>query len=565
MKKYLLLLLLSSFCLVIWYQTPSLVASKGDKVDHQQVLTVSPIAREANIERLKNTFFDLVIIGGGSAGLGAAVESTNRGLKVALIEAQDFAAETSSRSTKLLHGGVRYLEQAVKTLFTKGEFDKTLFNLITDALYERDVLLQTAPHLTKPLSIVTPLYTYLEVPYYLAGLKLYDFLAGERKAFPGAWFISAGEIIKRYPTINATDLKGGVEYYDGQFNDARMAMALALTAQSQGGTLANHTRATGFLKDEKGKITGVTAEDALTGETFVVRGKVVINATGPFCDQIRRMDNPNAQAMVTTSSGTHLILPPDFSSPEGGILVPKTDDGRVLFILPWEGYTLVGTTDDKAPLQSDPQPKAEEVDYLLKQVSKYYRVPPTKSDVLVAWTGLRPLVADPRKADTAQLARDHVVQASDSQLVTIVGGKWTTYRKMALDVVESALKVVALETQFPNKHTENLILVGGGGYSPALASLLQEKFKIEADIADHLVHSYGDQAAAVLTMGGATHNVRLVEGLPFLEAEVLYGYRVESARTPADILARRMRIAFLDERAAAAALPRVAALLNSCK
>lgn len=512
--------------------------------------------------RLKGDFFDLLIIGGGSAGLGSAVEAASRGLKVALLEAEDFAAETSSRSTKLLHGGVRYLEQLLKTLFFKGRWDSTLFKLIKEALSERQILLNIAPHLAKPLPIVIPLYSTLQIPYYLAGLKLYDLLAGKQNSLPRACFVSAKELIQKHPGIRTQGLKGGVEYYDGQFNDARMAITLALTAKEKGAILSNHTRATALLKNEKGIVTGVQAKNRLTKETFAIKSRMIINATGPFCDTIRLMDDPGASPLVTTSSGTHLILPPEYVSQEGGILIPKTEDGRVLFILPWEGYTLVGTTDEHALPSSDPQPTEQEIDYLLSHIAPYYNKPPTKKEVLAQWKGLRPLLSNPQKSSTAELVRDHFIEVSPSHLISLAGGKWTNYRKMALEVVEKALEVAELKEQYPNKHTENLVLVGGGRYSPALALELQQKYHLATSTAAHLAHRYGDRAEDILSIEGGKYNKPLIEGYPYLEAEVLYGSRVEGACTAADVLARRLQLTFLDRRAAERAFPRVQEILT---
>lgn len=514
-------------------------------------------------ERLKGDFFDLVIIGGGSAGLGTAVEAASRGLKVALLEAEDFGAETSGRSTKLLHGGVRYLEQLIKTLFFKGRWDATLFKLIKESLAERQIILNIAPHLAKPLPIVIPLYSTWQVPYYLTGLKLYDLLAGKQNSLPRSRFVSKKELIRRYPKINSQGLKGGIEYHDGQFNDSRMAIALALTAKKNGTVLANHTRVLSLLKDEQGIVTGVVAENQLTKETLSVRSRIIINATGPFSDTIRLMDNPEATPLVTTSSGTHIILPSHYIPQEGGILIPKTEDGRVLFILPWEGYTLVGTTDDRAPLSSNPQPTEQEVDYLLSHIAPYYTSPPTKKEVLAQWKGLRPLLSSPQKDSTAELLRDHVIEVSPSRLITLAGGKWTNYRKMALEVVEKALEVTGLESQFPNQHTENLVLAGGEGHFPSLASELQKKYNLTPTLATKLAHRYGTRAKEVLSIEGGQYNKPLLEGFPYLEAEVFYGCRVEGACTAEDILSRRLQLTLLDKQAAERALARVQELMNS--
>jgi glycerol-3-phosphate dehydrogenase len=520
------------------------------------------IDRETNLARLHSEEFDVLIIGGGSAGLGAAVDAASRGLKVAIVEANDFAAETSSRSTKLLHGGVRYLEQLAMTLMTKFKFDKVLYNLIRDALHERGTVLKIAPHLSKPLPIVTPVYKAYEVPYYMTGLKIYDALAGKKSGLPPSRFVGAEELKRDFPLMKSDGLKGGVLYYDGQFNDSRMAVTLAMTAQELGVAVVNHAGVTSLLK-MNGVVNGAVVKDALAGGSVKVRAKAVINATGPFSDRIRKMDDPNAKPMIAGAAGTHIVLSPKFVPPETGMLIPKTDDGRVLFVLPWEGHTLVGTTDSRSDIRENPRATEEDIEYILKQVAKYYEAPPTRADVLSQWTGIRPLISDPNSADTAKLARDHVVQISESKLVTIAGGKWTTYRKMALDVVDQVIRVAGLKPRHAESQTENLILVGGRGYSEKLASRLTLHYRIDAELATYLVHGYGDRASEVLATGvesGLTR--RLVKGHPFIEAEVLHAARVESARTAVDVIARRMRLAFLDHAAALKALPRVVDILG---
>jgi len=510
------------------------------------------VNREAHVQRLKGRPFDLLVIGGGATGAGTALDAASRGLEVALVEREDFSAGTSSRSTKLIHGGVRYLEQAVK------KFDRSQFNLVRDALRERATLLKLAPHLARPLAILTPIYTLFEVPYYTTGLKLYDRLAGKANLQPSR-FVGAKAAKAQFPTLKETGLRGAVVYYDGQFDDARMNVAIALTAAQEGATVANHVEVTGLLK-EGGRVVGAALKDRLDGSTWEVQAKVVVNATGPFADAVRRMDDPDAPALLSASSGAHIVLDGRFSPPETGLLIPQTDDGRVLFLLPWLGYTLVGTTDRPAPIEAHPKAEEEDVRYILRHLTRYFDLPVGREQVLSSWSGLRPLVSDPKAADTTRLSRDHVINTSGSGLVTIAGGKWTTYRKMALDTVNEAVRVGKLEAARASK-TEQIKLVGGARYTPADTGTLQTDYGLDPDVADYLNRAYGDRAKEVAKLARDGLGARLLEGHPHLEAEVVYGAQVEAARTTVDILARRTRLGFVDQKATLKAVPRVASLL----
>ena len=508
--------------------------------------------RGKRLESLTDRNFDLLVVGGGATGAGVALDAATRGLSVALVERDDFSAGTSSRSTKLIHGGVRYLEKAVK------EFDRSQFALVRDALRERAVLIRIAPHLARPLPLVTPLYNWLQVPYFLTGLKMYDWLAGKSNLHPSR-FVDAKEALERFPMLKPDGLRGGVVYYDGQFDDARMNVAIALTAAEQGATVVNHAEVTA-LRKEDGKVRGALVRDRESGRELEVAARVVVNATGPFTDSLRRMEDPSAAAMLTASSGIHVVLDARFSPPETGLLIPETEDGRVLFLLPWQGHTLVGTTDVPAEIEVHPKASEEQVEYVLRHVRKYFRVPVERGDVLSTWSGLRPLVSDPDAADTAGVSRDHVVNVSPSQLVTIAGGKWTTYRRMAIDAVDEALRVAGLRAA-PSR-TAELPLVGGEGYTPAGAGELQERFDLESDVASHLNRAYGDRAHVVAALARIERlGERLADAHPYLEAEVVHAARHELARTSVDVLARRTRLAFVDQHAAVAAVERVSELL----
>ncbi len=507
--------------------------------------------RDAQLGKLQDETFDVLVIGGGATGAGIALEAASRGLKTALVERDDFSAGSSSRSTKLVHGGVRYLEQAVKRL------DRTQFNLVRDALKERAILLKIAPHLAHPLPILTPLYSWFQIPYMMTGLKMYDALAG-RANLRSSRFVGREEALKRFPMLKKAGLRGAVLYYDGQFDDARMNVSLALTAAEEGAAVGNHLEVTALLKSGK-QLSGASVRDTLTGKTWGVRAKTVINATGPFADAIRQLDDPGASPMLTASSGVHIVLDKRFSPPDTGLLIPQTDDGRVLFLLPWLGYTLFGTTDNPAAIEANPEPREDDIDYLLSYLKRYFNVPATKDDVLATWSGLRPLVADPEAADTAKLSRDHVINTSDSGLITIAGGKWTTYRKMARDTVAEALKVGKLQASA--SRTDNLKLVGAEAYDPDGAVSLRRQYGLEADVAEYLNRAYGDRAVKIAEHA-VKHPKRLVEGHPHLEAEVIYSATQEGACTAVDFLARRTRLAFLDQQAALAALPKVIKLMS---
>ena len=498
--------------------------------------------------------YDLIVVGGGASGCGVALDAASRGLKVALIEKNDFAEGTSGRSTKLIHGGVRYLEKAVKKL------DRGQYNLVRDGLRERALLLQNARHLSNRLTLVTPIYNWSEVPYVFAGLKLYDLLSG-KSHIGHSRLLSRTEALRRFPMLKADGLKAGVQYHDGQFHDARMTLAIALTAQQQGATVINHLALTGFSKSG-GMIAGVTLTDQLTRETFSLNCKGVINATGPFVDSIRRLDDAQVTPLLTTSSGVHIVLDQRFAPPDTGLMIPKTEDGRVLFILPWEGHALVGTTDEPAPLSEHPRPLDAEIDYLLRHARRYFDLQIERSDIKATWSGLRPLVANPMANDTANLARDHILHTSPSGLVTLAGGKWTTYRKMAQDTIDYAINHFSLAPATRGCQTAHMPLIGSSDYDLLGGTDLAERFALDEKTATYLNRCYGDQADQLLELGRGTNSLRpLVAGYPCLEAEVIYAVRFELAQRVMDILARRTHLAIVDTRAARLAAPRILELM----
>ena len=508
--------------------------------------------RERLLGRLRSEHFDLLVIGGGATGCGIALDAAARGLKVALVEREDFGSGTSSRSTKLIHGGVRYLELAFKRL------DRVQYRLVRDALAERSILLQIAPHLTKWLPLFTPLYRTYQLPYYWTGLKLYDALAGTAGGVPSR-FVSGREARARFPQVKSEGLRGGVLYGDGQFDDARMNVSLALTAIEQGAAVANYVEVVGLVQRE-GRTLGAAVQDQVSGGSWEIEARGVINASGPWSDRVRRMEDASAEPILQVSSGAHIVVDGTFSMPEAGLLIPKTEDGRVLFVLPWLGHILIGTTDEAASPDGPPTAGDAAIEYLLRHANRYLTRRVERADIRAAWAGLRPLIRDPRATDTAGLARDHVIVQGPSGMITIGGGKWTTYRKMAQDAVDYAIRQANLSPAAPCR-TASLPLVGAEGFDPAKAKLLETRNSLEADVAQHLSRAYGGRAEQLTGLLAEFGSARLAAGHPFLEAEVVWAARPELAQTALDVLARRTRVAFLDQAAAKAALPRVVELL----
>jgi glycerol-3-phosphate dehydrogenase len=507
--------------------------------------------REDNLARLENESFDVLVIGGGASGAGVALDAAARGLAVALVERDDFAAGTSSHSTKLVHGGVRYLELAVT------QFDRAQFRLVREALAERATLLKIAPHLVHPLRTVVPVYTPFQALFYRVGLWLYDRAAGEA-AIDKSCFLSRKKMLESFPRLRRHGLEGGVAYYDGQFDDARMAIALLTTATREGAVVANRLEAV-ILLEEAGRLTGARVQDGPSGRQFEVRARSVVNATGPGSDAIRRLENPQARTLLAPSRGTHLAFDRDWAPLNDGLLIPKTSDGRVLFLLPWEGRTLAGTTDVAAPPSVRPKPHAEEVEYLLDQLAEWLEPAPDRESVRSSWAGLRPLIAE-GAGDTASIVREHHVEVGPKGLVSIAGGKWTTYRLMAEETVDRVIE----ESGFTPRsacRTRELALRGADGYRAELADALAREHDLAEDIARHLAHAYGGLAESVLTEANGEGTERLAEGYPYIEAEVCWAARHEMALTAEDVLARRLRLAFLDEAAVDAARARVEVLL----
>jgi len=489
--------------------------------------------REPMLDRLRSGEpFDVVIVGGGATGLGAAVEAAARGLRVALIERGDFAKGTSSRSTKLVHGGVRYLKQGN-------------VSLVREALRERGRLLRNAPHLVHNLAFVIPNYTWWDGPFYDVGLKLYDAMAG-KLSLGSSRLLGREETLAMLPTVEPKDLTSGVLYHDGQFDDARLAINLAQTAADRGAVVINYCACTGFIK-EGGRIAGVQVRDVETGGEFKVRAKVVINATGVFVDELRKMDAPASRPVVAVSQGIHLVLPKAFMPGDVAMMIPKTSDGRVLFAVPWHDHVVVGTTDTPMSGASvEPRALEEERGFLMEHACKYLAKDPTEADVLSVFAGQRPLVKASGDRNTAKLSREHTIFVSESGLVTITGGKWTTYRKMAEDVLDHAEEVARLPHRCGG--TEELRI---HGWTP----------EPMADVAGLGV--YGADAAGIeaLAGGGPELSAGVHPLLGCTKAEIVWHARHEMARTVEDVLARRTRSLLLNARASIEAAPVVAVLL----
>ncbi|KAM9631433.1 glycerol-3-phosphate dehydrogenase, mitochondrial isoform X5 [Haliaeetus albicilla] len=517
--------------------------------------------REQQILALQTTGeFDVLVIGGGATGCGCALDAVTRGLKTALLERDDFSSGTSSRSTKLIHGGVRYLQKAIMKL----DFEQ--YKMVKEALEERANLLEIAPHLSAPLPIMLPVYKWWQLPYYWFGIKLYDLVAGSQ-CLKSSYVLSKSRALEHFPMLRKDELVGAIVYYDGQHNDARMNLAIALTAARYGAATANYAEVLRLLKTTdpasgKERVCGVRCRDVLTGQEFDVKAKCVINATGPFTDSVRKMDDQEVPNICQPSAGVHIVMPGYYSPDNMGLLDPATSDGRVIFFLPWEKMTIAGTTDSPTDVTSHPIPTEEDINFILNEVRNYLSVDVEvrRGDVLAAWSGIRPLVIDPNSKDTQSISRNHVVTISDSGLVTIAGGKWTTYRAMAQDTIDAAIQ--AHDLKAGSSKTIGLQLQGAEDWSPTLYIRLVQDYGLESEVAQHLASTYGDKAFEVAKIAQVTGKrwpivgKRLVSEFPYIEAEVVYGVK-EYARTAVDMISRRTRLAFLNVQAAEEALPRI--------
>ncbi|XP_008323277.1 glycerol-3-phosphate dehydrogenase, mitochondrial isoform X2 [Cynoglossus semilaevis] len=523
-------------------------------------------SRQAQLRTLKSTEeFDVLIVGGGATGAGCALDAVTRNLKTALVERSDFSSGTSSRSTKLIHGGVRYLQKAIMQL------DYEQYKMVKEALHERANLLEIAPHLSAPLPIMLPVYKWWQLPYYWAGIKMYDLVAGIH-CLKSSYVLSKTKALELFPMLKKDRLVGAIVYYDGQHNDARMNLAIALTAARYGACLTNYTEVVNLLKTTdpqtgKEKVCGARCRDTITGEEFDVKAKCVINATGPFTDSLRKMDNQETRNICQPSAGVHIVIPGYYSPDNMGLLDPATSDGRVIFFLPWEKMTVAGTTDSPTSVTAHPIPGEDDINFILREVRNYLSpdVEVRRGDVLAAWSGIRPLVTDPNSKDTQSICRNHIVSISDGGLVTIAGGKWTTYRSMAEETLDAAIKAHNLPAE--SCKSIGLMLEGAKGWTPTLYIRLVQDYGLEMEVAQHLASTYGGRAFEVAKMAQVTGQrwpivgKRLVSEFPYIESEVLYAIK-EYACTATDVIARRTRLGFLNVQAADEALPRIVQIMG---
>ena len=494
--------------------------------------------RDTMLQKLQSHegIWDVLVIGGGATGLGIAVDAAARGYKTLLLEQHDFAKGTSSRSTKLVHGGVRYLQQ--------GDI-----SLVLEALKERGLMIQNAPHLVSNQAFVIPNYSWWDGPFYQLGLKLYDFMSGDL-GIGTSKRLSVKETIRHIPTIDQKELAGGVIYFDGQFDDARMAISLAKTAAQFDGVLLNYMKVEKIIKNEEDIVQGVITLDLETHKKHHIQSKVVINATGVFADAVIKMDDPSAKEMIQPSQGTHIVLDPSFLPDKYAIMVPHTKDGRVLFAVPWLNKVIVGTTDTivEKPLL-EPHFQLDEVEFILETASQYLTKKPTKKDILSIFSGLRPLAKpEGNKQTTKEISRHHKVMISTSGLITVIGGKWTTYRTMAEDTVDQAMLIGQLKASPCTTH--NLPIFG---YDESL-NLTEDPLAV-----------YGIEKQALLDLEDKipVYGELISKSLPLKASQVIWAVRHEMARTLEDMLARRVRGLFLDVNESLRIAPQVAQIMAS--
>lgn len=488
--------------------------------------------RKKALDQLREEItWDIIVIGGGATGLGIAVDAAQRGFKVALLERNDFAKGTSSRSTKLVHGGVRYLAQGN-------------IKLVIEALRERGFMLANAPHLTRVQQFVIPAYSWFDKWFYGVGLFMYDLLSN-KLSLGRPQLMSKASVLKEIPSLKKEGLKGAVVYTDGQFDDARFAISLAWTAHDLGATVINYVSVTG-LEKTNGIVSGLAAKDEFSDEVIVLKSKSVINATGVFVDSILDMDDPDTPAAVMPSQGVHLVIGNDFFQGTKALMIPKTKDGRVLFALPWQNEVVIGTTDTALnSIEEEPVALEEEIDFIIQHFNQYNTKPIQRKDIQSVFAGLRPLVKTSNQTSTALASRDHTLWVSKSQLITITGGKWTTYRKMAKDAVNNAAFVAKLPVV--KCATRKLKLHGyseGIRYGETLSSYGSDAIKIKAFIQEN--PSWGEL---------------LLENHPYIKAEVVWAVREEMALTVEDVLSRRIRLLFLNARDALKVAPLVASIM----
>ncbi len=518
--------------------------------------------RTENLKKLETTQFDICIIGAGASGAGCALDAALRGYKVALIDKNDFASETSSRSTKLIHGGVRYLEQAFKNL------DFAQLTQVKHGLEERHTVLRNAPHLAHPLALITPVFSWIEGLYFTIGLKIYGWFA-KNDPLPTSQWLNRKEAFAIMPTLNKRT-HSAVMYYDGQLDDARYCLALAQSANEAGVVVVNHAEVVDFEKDSVGKLVGARIRNQELGirsqenNPQLIKAKIFINCTGPHADAVRQMANPALENIIRPSKGVHLMLPKEVLNSDAAMLIPKTPDGRVVFVIPFEGETMVGTTDtDYDALTQEAILESAEIDYLLDTLAPYVNQRPDRSQVRAGFGGLRPLIKSGSTKSTKKLVRDHEVEHDEaSNLVSLLGGKWTTYRLMAKDTIDKVGELLNNETECT---TAEYLLWGAAGYDFENWKAIAQQHNLEPETAQHLLKKYGNKAKMVVELlkENKDWNTKLADGQPYIQAEVVYQVRNEMACTLRDVLARRMRLELKDWQTTLKVLPIVANLMQA--
>src|SRR5580700_5956924 len=512
--------------------------------------------RKAALGHIANSEFDVCVIGGGATGAGCSLDAQLRGLKTVVIEAGDFASGSSTASTKMVHGGVRYLQEAVNDL------DINQYHLVEHALRERLTMLRNAPHLTRTVEFLVPCFSNFEKVYYGLGMKMYDWIAGKSSLLPSR-LLTREEALFRMPNLQPENLVGAVAYADGQFDDARYDLALMETFSRAGGEALNYARVTAFTKNNSGKLASATVVDQAGSGSFEIRARAFVNATGPFSDVVRQLASSSVLPRMHPSKGVHIMLPLDGFPDKDALLVPKTEDGRVIFAIPWNGRLLVGTTDTGYTPGEEMVVTREEIDYLLRQINPYLNSPISAKDVMSGYAGVRPLVAAQGVADTKKLIRDEEVEFDAATgLISILGGKWTTHRLMGQETIDKVQEYLG-GSLAPSTTSEHL-LAGAIGYKWDYEQTLARDFAIHAITAQHLAHKYGTRAPEVLELARADRALALplVEGEAPIRAQVVYAVRNEMALTIEDILARRIGLQLFGWRLAIQAAPTVASLLR---
>lgn len=512
--------------------------------------------RQYQIQRLENEIFDVLIIGGGASGTGCALDAALRGLRTAMIEREDFSAGTSSKSTKLIHGGVRYLEQAFKNL------DFAQLRQVRHGLEERHIVLKNAPHLAKPLGLITPVRSWIEGLYFSIGLKIYGWFAAGKDTLPPSRWLNKEEAMKRMPGLTRR-IHSAVLYYDGQLDDARYCVALAQSACAAGAAIANHTEVKKFTKGSDGRLHSALVHDRLTGRTLTIRAHCFLNCTGPYADHVRLLANPALSPRIRPSKGVHIMLPWSVLGSRDAMLIPKTKDGRVVFAVPFESQLMVGTTDSEyTHLEAEPVVEGAEVDFLLETLAPFVSTIPRRSDLSAGFGGLRPLIAAEAGKNTKNLVRDHEVEYDPaSGLFSLLGGKWTTYRLMASDAIDAICEARGTAAACT---TADHLLWGAQGYSTHLWENLHRETGLDPDICAHLAEKYGDKAIqpAKMALQNEKWKQRIVPGYPFILAEAAYCASEEMACTLRDFMARRLRLEIESWAAAREAVVQVAEVMG---